>query len=73
MHEYWDGLSGSEEESFDSGSNADESSSEKGIAKSNWEGIPFEYPRLKLDGPAFRLLRLHKGTGPHISGYLFKT
>ena len=38
-----------------------------------WRSKPFQYPKLNLDGPAFRLLRLRKGTGLHISCRLFKT
>ena len=46
MHDYWDGLSSSEEESFDSGSGEDESNGEKGTA--------IELGENTIQVPAFR-------------------
>jgi hypothetical protein len=58
---------------LDESSEDEASASRRKHPKLGWEKEAFVYPSLNLDGPAFRLLRLHKGAGPRISCDLFKT
>jgi hypothetical protein len=67
----WDDSPDSDLEGSDEWSEDELSTGKRNATKSIWEKEPFVYPSLNLDRPAFRLLRLHQGTGPEISCNLF--
>jgi len=71
--DFWDDSCEYDSEGFEEYSESDSWTRKTESAKSTWEREAFVYPPLNLDGPVFRLLRLHKGTGPQISCHLFET